>query len=113
MILDNAVEIYEPSLVQDKTPVTFEVSGRSQVVYLAPTAGSTLTEADSFELRRVISTDSSRTIKQYLLDKTAILLGGTLPQFEVVIAGDYIVKKILDTTEVVGAYRVDGFEKMV
>ncbi len=112
MILDNAVEVYEPTTLQDKTPVIFEVGSRSQVVYLAPTAGETLSEADSFELRRVIAINPTRSIKEYHLDKTPILLGNTLISWEIMSSGDYIIKKILNTTELVGAYHVAGFEKL-
>jgi len=112
MIIDNEVNIYAATLLQDKTPGVFEVGARTVVVYLSPAAGETLTENDSFELRRLVAKSPQRTIKQFDRDRNAILLGANQPQFEVMIRGDYIVDKILNTTESVGANRVAGFEKL-
>ena len=112
MILDNAVEIYEPTLLQDKTPVVFEVGARSVVCYIAPSVLEVITQNDSFELRRVVATGPQRTIKQFDRDRNAILMGLNQPQAEVMLTGDYIWKKILDTTELMGAYKVAGFEKL-
>jgi hypothetical protein len=108
LLLNAKKKVYDFTLVQDKTPEIFTVGPHSMVVFLEPITGETLTEADSFELRRVIAITSTRSIKQFHLDKTAILLGATLPQFEVVAAGDYILDKILDTTESTAAFIIKG-----
>jgi len=112
MIVDNAIEIYEATLLQDKTPAVFEVGARSVVCYIAPSVLEVITENDSFELRRVITKSPQRTIKQYDRDRLAILMGLNQPQCEVIITGDYIWKKILNTTELMGVYKVAGFEKL-
>ena len=94
----------------------FSVGGHSRVVYLAPSAGETLSEDDAFELRRVVAEDTNgdpaQTIKMYDKDG-AILLGASIPQFEVVIRGTYVIKKILSTTESVGVYQTYGNEEGV
>lgn len=103
---------YAPTTGQAGTPVAFDVDKYSRVVYLAPAAGETLTEDDSFELRRVVAEDPERSIKMYDKDG-AILLGASLPQFEILIRGTYILEKILDTTESVGAYYTHGLAEAV
>jgi hypothetical protein len=89
-----------------------KVDGHSRVVTLAPSAGNTLTEDSSFELRRVVAEDPQRSIKQYDKDG-AILLGASLPQFEILIRGTYIITKLLTTTESVGVYQTYGNDEGV
>lgn len=111
-----AKEILAPTTDSSSTSDPFNVDGHSRVVYIAPSTGSTLTEDDAFELRRVVSLDSNgnpdQTVKMY--DKSgAILLGASLPQFEILIRGTYVVEKILATTEAVGVYQTYGNEEGV
>ena len=94
------------------TSDTFDVDGHSRVVYIAPAAGEALTEDDAYELRRVVAEGPQRSIKQYDKDG-AILLGASLPQFEVLIRGTYVIKKILATTESVGVYQTYGNDEGV
>ena len=105
-------QILAPTADSSSTSDPFDVDERSRVVWIAPSTGDTLTDDDSFELRRVITLDSNdnpdQTIKQYDLDGTAILLGANVPQFEVVIRGTYLVEKILATSESVGVYQTYG-----
>ncbi len=111
-----AKEILVPTEDSAGTSDSFDVDGHSRVVYLAPDAGETLTDDDTFELRRVIEVDSNddpvRSIKQYDKDGP-ILLGANLPQFEVMIRGTYLLEKLLATTEAVGAYMTYGLEEGV
>lgn len=107
-VIHTTENIYDFTLLQDKTPVIFTVGGHSQIITIEPITGDTLTEADSFELRRVIEPSAPRSIKQFHLDKTAILLGATLTQYEIVIKGNYIIDKILNTTESTAAFRTIG-----
>ncbi len=108
LLLNSKKLVYDFTLLQDKTPEIFTVGPHSVVVFLEPLTGEALAEADSFELRRVIAITTTRSIKQYHLDKTAILLGGTLPQFEIVTAGDYIIDKIENTAVATAAFTVKG-----
>lgn len=107
-----AKEILAPSTGATGTSETVTVDGHSRVVYLAPNAGETLTEDDAFELRRVVAEDPQRSIKQYDKDG-AILLGANLPQFEILIRGTYVIKKIGATTESVGVYETYGNDEAV
>jgi len=106
-----ATEILAPTMDSSSTSDTFSVDSRSRVVYIYPSTGDTLTDDDSFELRRVVTLDSNdnpdQTVKQYDKDG-AILLGANIPQFEVVIRGTYLVEKILATTEAVGVAQTYG-----
>jgi len=105
--------ILAPSTGSTGTSDTFDVDGHSRVVYIAPATGETLSENDAFELRRVVDDDpTDRTIKQFD-SNGAILLGASLPQFEVLIRGTYVVKKILATTESVGVYSTYGNDEGV
>lgn len=109
-------EIYAPTTGQVNTPTPFHVDKYSQVVFLAPAAGETLTEDDSFQLRRVIEVDGAGAVVRSLpvVDSGgAVLLGANNTQAEVLIRGTYILSKILDTTESVGAYRNHGIEEAV
>ena len=113
-----AKEIFAPAtgttntLTGDTNSSEFSVDGHSRVVYIAPNAAEALSEADAFELRRVVAETPQRSIKQYDKDG-AILLGSTLPQFEVLIRGTYVIRKILSTTESVGVYQTYGNEEAV
>ena len=113
-----AREIFAPSTSTTNTLTgtvnsePFNVDGHSRVVYTAPAAGETLTEVDSFELRRVIAETPQRSIKLYDKDG-AILLGAGRTQFEVVIRGTYVIRKILSTTESVGVYQTYGNDEGV
>ena len=94
------------------TSDSFNVDGHSRVVYIAPNAGEALSEDDAFELRRVVDTEPVRSIKMYDKDG-AILLGASIPQFEILIRGTYLVKKISSTTESVGVYQTYGNDEGV
>ena len=111
-----AKEILAPTTDSSATSDPFSVDGHSRVVYLAPSTGSTLSDDDAFELRRVVSLDTSgapdQTVKMYDKDG-AILLGANIPQFEVVIRGTYVIEKILATTESVGVYQTYGNDEGV
>jgi len=113
-----AREIFAPgtgttnTLTGTVNSVPFNVDGHSRVVYIAPAAGESLTEADSFELRRVFDEGPQRSIKQYDKDG-AILLGANLPQFEILIRGTYVVTKLSTTTESVGVYQTYGNDEGV
>jgi hypothetical protein len=105
-----AKEILAPSTGATGTSESFDVDDRSRTVYLAPNAGETLTEDDTYELRRVVAEGPVRSIK--VVDAgTDVLLGANNVQFEVLIRGTYLVKKILSTTESVGVYQTYGIEE--
>ena len=121
-------EIYTPTklkvnaLTGTADSVPFDVGrqsirGTSRVNHIYPETGETITEADSFELRRVLAVNASgvstRSIKQYDKDGNALLLGATRTQFEVVIRGTYVLRKILDTTEDMGAGQTYGNDEGV
>ena len=117
-----AREIFAPSTSTTNTLTgtvnsePFNVDGHSRVVYIAPDSGETITEADAFELRRVEDLAAGpvpqRSIKQYDKDG-AILLGAGRTQFEIVIRGTYIIRKILTTTENMGVYQTYGNDEGV
>ena len=116
-------EIYTPTklkvnaLTGTADSVPFDVGGHSRVNHIYPSAAETITEEDSFELRRVLAVDASgfstRSIKQYDKDGDPILLGSLRTQFEVVIRGTYVLRKILNTTESMGAGQTFGLEEVV
>ena len=110
-MFNNAKIVYPFTKLQDQQPIDFPVGDRSVVVMLEPLDGEVLSDVDSFELRRVIAIDPMRSILQYQ-NHEPIYLGSTQPQFEIMIRGDYIVNKILDTVESVGALQGAGFEKI-
>ena len=94
----------------------FNVDGHSRVNHIYPDAGESLTESDSFELRRVIATGPQRSIQQYeriIGVDTVILLGNTRTQFEVLIRGTYVLRKLKSTTEKVGAAQTYGNDEGV
>lgn len=97
--------------------VPFNVDGHSRVNHIYPDSGETITNADSFELRRVLAVDangfSTRSIKQYDQDGNALLLGSTRTQFEVLIRGTYVLRKLLTTGESMGAGQTYGNEEGV
>jgi len=109
MSIIQSIEITTPATASGGNSEPFDVDGNSRIVYIAPNAGSTLTENDSFELRRVIGEGPLRTTKQFDTDG-AILLGASRTQFEVMIRGTYVITKILATTESVGVYQTYGLE---
>lgn len=89
----------------------FDVNTRSEVIYLVPSSGDTLSEDDTYELRRVVAWDENGDPSQSIKindEGTAVLLGANNPHFEVVIRGTYIVRKILATTETVSVKRTYG-----
>lgn len=111
-------EIFAPAtgttntLTGDTNSEEFSVDGHSRVVYIAPAAGESLTEADSFELRRVIDEDPQRSTAQYDSDGV-IMLGNVMTQFEVLIRGTYVIRKLKTTTESVGVYQTYGNDEGV
>jgi hypothetical protein len=114
-----STEIFAPAtgttntLTGDTNSDAIKVDGHSRVIYLAPTVGETLTEDDAFELRRVVDeTPTQRSIKQYDTNG-AILLGANMAQFEILIRGSYVIRKIATTTELVGLYQTYGNDEGV
>ena len=113
-----AREIFAPgtgttnTLTGTVNSVPFNVDGHSRVVYIAPAAGETLTEADSFELRRVFAEGPQRSAAQYDSDGV-IMLGNVMTQFEVLIRGTYVIRKLKTTTESVGVYQTYGNDEGV
>ena len=100
--------------------VPFNVDGHSRVNHIYPDSGETITEDDSFELRRVLAVDanghSTRSIQQYeriLGVDTVIFLGNTRTQFEVLIRGTYVLRKLKSTTEAMGAGQTYGNDEGV
>ncbi len=104
------------SLTGTTDSLPFNVDGHSRVNYIWPLVGETITEADIFELRRVIASAPQRSIRQYEKINgvdTVILLGSTRTQFEVLVRGTYLLRKLKSTTEDMGASQTYGNDEGV
>lgn len=94
----------------------FDVDKYSRVVFLAPSAGESLTEDDAFQLHRVLEVDGSNNVARSMpvVDAgSTILLGANNTQIEILIRGTYVIEKLMATTESVGVYTTHGIEEAV
>lgn len=106
----SSTQILAPTEDSAATSDTFDVGKTSRVVFIAPSTGEDITDDDSFELCLVIDESPIRSVRQFDKDG-AILLGASMTQFEVMLRGTYLVKKILSTSEPIGVYQRYGLER--